>query len=144
MSHNAQDILDTILSRLRTLASTETVVGEPLTVGEVTLLPVIKITVGFAAGGGEGSSGDRKTGQGFGGGGGGGATVTPLGFIAWDGQQVRFIGIGKGRIETLVETVPELLRKLGITKKGEPAGEGKKRRGKSRGNEDEQTSGSDG
>ncbi len=135
MSHKAQDILDTILSRLHTLASTDTVVGEPLTVGEVTLLPVVKISVGFAAGGGEGSTGDKSSGSGFGSGGGGGATVSPVGFVAWDGHQLRFIGIGKGKIEMLMETVPEVLRKLGIIKKGEESGKGKRRKGKSRGDE---------
>ena len=117
MSHNPQDILDTILGRLRSLASTETVVGEPLTVGDVTILPVIKISVGFAAGGGEGSKEDDKPGHGAGGGGGGGATVSPVGFITYDGEKIKFVGVSKGRIDSLVESVPDLLKKLGITRK---------------------------
>jgi len=116
MSHNPKDILDTILERLRVLATTETVVGDPVTVDGITILPVIKLSVGFAAGGGEGKGEKDKAQSGAGsiGGGGGGASVTPVGFIAWDGEKVRFISVGKGKIESLVETVPEVLKKFGI------------------------------
>ncbi|MBM3329104.1 MAG: sporulation protein [Calditrichaeota bacterium] len=115
---NAQEIIDTILSRLKGLASTETVVGQPVTVGNVTLLPVIKVSIGFAAGSGEGSGGDEKRGQGSGGGGGGGggASVQPVGFLAYDGEQIRYIPVGKGKLDALLDTVPEILQKLGIAK----------------------------
>ncbi len=133
MSYSTQDTIDTILNRLRELARTETIVGNPIELGDVTLLPVIKINVGFGAGGGEGSSGasEDKTGKGFGGAGGGGASISPVGFLVWDGKNVKFIGIGKGKIDSLIETVPDLLRKFGITK-----GKGKdkdKEKGKSSG-----------
>ena len=120
MSHNPQDILDTILDRLKTLASTETVVGDPVKVGDVTILPMIKITVGFAAGGGEGGVED-KHGHGTGGGGGGGASVSPVGFITYDGKQIKFVSVSKGKIDTLIDTVPEVLRKLGIVRKDDKA-----------------------
>ena len=119
MSNQTKDILETILDKLRNLASTETVIGDPVEIGNMTILPVIKISVGFAAGGGEGSMEETKNAKGTGGGGGGGASVNPVGFIVIDGDDVKFIGIGKGKIEMLFETVPEVLRKLGITSKGE-------------------------
>jgi len=117
MSVYTKDILETILEKLRSLASTETVVGHPVQVGEITILPVIKISVGFAAGGGEGTGDEGKGMKGIGTGGGGGATVNPVGFIVLDGKDVRFVAIGKGKIEALFDTVPELLHKLGIKKK---------------------------
>ena len=117
MSVYTKDILETILEKLRSLASTETVVGHPVQVGEITILPVIKISVGFAAGGGEGTGEEGKGLKGTGSGGGGGASVNPVGFIVLDGKEVRFVGIGKGKIEALFETIPELLHKLGIKRK---------------------------
>ncbi len=133
MSHNPTDILDIILQRLHTLATTETVVGKPVTIGELTLLPVIKMSVGFVGGGFEGK-GEREKApgmNGMAGGGGGGANITPIGFISWDGDKVRFIGVGKGKIETLVEAVPEILKKVGINlsrfgSKGKDKGDGEK------------------
>ncbi|MDP8238199.1 MAG: spore germination protein GerW family protein [Candidatus Hatepunaea meridiana] len=132
MPNQTQEIIDTILTKLRNLASTETVVGEPIAVGEITILPVIKISVGFGAGGGEGSQGEGKNTKGVGGGGGGGASVNPIGFIVLDGKDVRFMGIGKGKFESLFETIPDLLRKFGITKKD---GQGKKGKGSKDGKE---------
>ena len=123
MSNTTQDILETVLDKLRVLASTETVVGDPIKVGEMTILPVVKIAVGFAAGGGEGTMELSKGGKGTGGGGGGGASVNPVGFIVLDGEDVRFVNIGKGKLDTLFETVPDLLRKFGLSKKD---GKGKK------------------
>lgn len=120
MSHSPQDILETIIERLRKLASTETVIGEPVTVGDVTILPVIRVSVGFAAGGGEGmgtsDKSDKSSGEGRGGGGGGGASISPVGFIVYDGQKVQFVNVSKGKIDSLIDTVPELLNKLGISK----------------------------
>jgi uncharacterized spore protein YtfJ len=127
MSNNAQDILDTILGRLKTLASTETVVGSPVTVGDVTLLPVVKVSVGFAAGAGSGGSGDKSNnGQGSGSGGGGGASITPVGFISYDGSEIKFIPVGKGKLDALFEAVPELIKKFGLggSKKGTDKKEG--------------------
>ncbi len=130
MSNKAQDILETILEKLRSLASTETVIGEPVELGDVTLMPVIKMSIGFGAGGGEGTLVEDKSGKGSGGGGGGGAQVTPIGFLIWDGDEVRFISVGKGKVESLIETVPELMTKFGIKFKG-----GKKSKGESEGKE---------
>ncbi|MBC8465951.1 sporulation protein, partial [bacterium] len=89
---------------------------QPVTVKDVTILPVIKMSVGFAAGGGEGKGGSDKSssGAGMASGGGGGASINPVGFIAIEGDKIRFIGVGKGKIETLVESVPELLKKMGF------------------------------
>ncbi len=117
MAHNPQDLLDTILDRLKSLASTETIIGEPVKVDNMTLLPVIKLSVGFVAVGGEGSAAKEKSSpaSGVGGGGGGGASVNPVGFICWDGENVKFIGVGKGKIESLVETIPEVMKKFGIS-----------------------------
>ena len=129
MSYKAQDIIETILAKLHSYASTETVVGDPVEVSGVTILPVIKLSVGFAAGGGDGSRQTEKNEKdiGGGGGGGGGASVQPVGFIVLDGKDVRFIGVtGKGRFEMLFDTVPDLLSKLGIIKRD---GRGKKGKG---------------
>ncbi len=115
MSHNPTDILDTILERLRSLATTETIVGKPVQVDNLTVLPVIKLSVGFASGGAEGKGEkDKSGGTGTVGGGGGGASVNPVGFITFDGEKVKFVAVGKGKIETLFETVPEVLKKVGL------------------------------
>jgi len=117
MPHSTEEILSTILEKLRHLASTETVVGQPVTVGNLVILPVIKITVGFAAAGAEGTGGkdtpNKSNATGTGGGGGGGANVTPVGFIVYDGGDIKFLSAaGKGGLENLIEAVPEMIEKI--------------------------------
>ena len=122
MSNSAQEILDTILGRLKTLANTETVIGQPVKAGDLTLLPVVKVSIGFAAGSGEGMGGDGKgTGKGGGGGGGGGASITPMGFIVLDGSDIRFVSTGKGTFDAILESVPGIISKFGGGKKKKKA-----------------------
>ena len=71
------DVIKTALDQLQYIAKTETVVGEPIKAGEVTLIPVSKVSIGFAAGGG----GGKETQAGSGAGTGGGVNVTPIAFI---------------------------------------------------------------
>ena len=70
----------------------------------------------FGAGVGQGNTDDKSDQSG--GGGGGGATVKPVGFLVWDGKEVKFVNVAsKGSIDNLVEMVPGLLKKFGLTKK---------------------------
>lgn len=122
MSNNATDILTTVLDKLRDFAKSETIVGEPVHIDNITILPVIRVSVGFAAGSGEGNNSNEKSGNsGNGGGGGGGAVVSPVGFIVYDGEKVQFVGTSKGKIDSLFDTIPEVLNKLGLTKKNKGA-----------------------
>ncbi len=82
MSNNVVDILKGVVGELREISKSETIIGQPITVGNRTVIPVVKISVGFGAGGGQGE--DEKKGSGFGGGGGGGARIEPAAFIIMD------------------------------------------------------------
>jgi len=144
MANKAEAIIDTILEKLQSFARTETVIGNPVEVGNTTILPVIKVSIGFGAGGGEGTIEDGKenktpSGGGGGGAGGGGVSIVPVGFIVVDDKGVRFLGMGKGKYDALFETVPDLLAKFGITKKegkGKGKGDKDKQEGKDKGSED--------
>lgn len=78
------DIIKTALDRMQYIAKTETVIGEPITAGEVTLIPVSRVSIGFAAGG---AGKDEKLGNGAGTG--GGIQVTPVAFIVVTGEKVQ-------------------------------------------------------
>jgi len=104
MTNNVVDILKGVVSELREIAKSETVIGQPITVGKTTVLPVIKLSVGFGAGGGQGE--DTKAMSGFGGGGGGGARIEPA------EKGVRFLATGKGKWDSIIEAVPGIARKV--------------------------------
>jgi len=83
-----QNFIDTLLDKMKTTIKSEAVIGEPITVGEVTLLPISKVSFGFGAGGE-----DLEKNNGFGGGSGGGATITPIGFIVVRGADVSLLPV---------------------------------------------------
>jgi len=114
MANNVTEIIRGVVEELKQIARTESIVGEPITIGKKTLVPIVRITVGFGAGGGEGS--DDKSRSGFGGGGGGGAKVEPAAFIVMDDSGISLLPVKPGAIDSLVEAIPALIGKLGKLK----------------------------
>lgn len=104
------DIIRGVVSELREVARTESIVGEPITVGNKTLVPIVRISVGFGAGGGEGS--DEKNRGGFGGGGGGGARVEPAAFIVIDEEGISLLPAKPGTIDSLIDAIPTAISKI--------------------------------
>ncbi len=104
----AQELIKTLMEELQGIAKTDTVIGEPIKVDEVSILPISKISVGFGAGGG----GDGK-GEG-GGGSGGGVLIEPVALIVISKGKAQIIPIkGKGiSLGKLVEIAPEIAVKL--------------------------------
>ena len=77
MSENSiKSIMDVTMDKLRAMVDANTIIGDPIVVGDVTLLPVSKVSFGLATGGSDFPS---KTQSGlFGGGGGAGVTIAPV------------------------------------------------------------------
>lgn len=104
---NIEDLLNQILEHLKSVAKTETVVGQQFTLGEFTCVPIIRIGMGFGSGSGD----DGKKGKG--GGVGGGLGVEPIGFLVTKGGEVSFISAKKGKgIEAIFDKVPDLMEKM--------------------------------
>jgi uncharacterized spore protein YtfJ len=103
--------LDAIFSHLENMFKAKTVIGDPIVIGEVTLVPVVNVTFGIGTGGGEGK--DAKE-QGAGGiGAGTGARLIPAAVIVIRGDQVSMLPIsGRSSLESIVEMVPEVVGKL--------------------------------
>ena len=109
MEFKPQDLISTIVEELKSMAKTESIVGEPIKVDGKTIIPVIKISMGFGGGGGEDTS-DKKGGTG--GGGGGGIKVEPVAFIVADEEEVSLLPIKPKSLDKVVEVVPELISKI--------------------------------
>lgn len=131
MSNNVVDILKGVVGELREIARSETIIGEPVTIGNRTVIPVVKITVGFGAGGGQGE--DEKSRSGFGGGGGGGTKIEPAAFIIIDEKGVSLLPVAKGKWENIIDAIPGIAKKISKLKD-------KLKKGKSEESEEEETS----
>ncbi len=104
----AQELIKTLMEELQGIAKTDTVVGEPVKVGDVVILPISKISIGFGAGGGGGEKGEG------GGGSGGGIMMEPVAFVVISKGKTRIVPIGgKGiSLGKLVEMAPEVAAKI--------------------------------
>ena len=110
---SAGAILSATIEKIRDLVDTSTIIGEPINAdGGVTIIPVSKVTYGFASGGADCPSKDPK--ELFGGGGGAGVTITPVAFlIISDGEvTLKHITAYDNAAERVVNLVPEMFDKV--------------------------------
>lgn len=110
MTAVASEIIGKLMEELRSVARTETILGQEIKVGEYSLIPVSRISLGLGAGGGQGSD-NKKTGEG--GGGGGGVVVTPIAFIVSKGEDISFHAIKPGGfLDSFFEQLPSVAEKI--------------------------------
>ena len=91
-----EQLADVVLSRILSRVGTRTVFGEPVTQGDITVVPVAKVSTRFGFGGGSGSSPakqDADASNGSGMGGGGDVKAKPLGYIEITPHGSRFMPI---------------------------------------------------
>ncbi|MBN2037829.1 MAG: hypothetical protein JW768_13900, partial [Chitinispirillaceae bacterium] len=91
------------------IAKTETVIGEPINAGNITLIPVSRVSIGFAAGG-AGKDDKCATGAGTG----GGINITPVAFIAVteDRVQVHPVTPDDPCLSRILEMAPEAIKQV--------------------------------
>ena len=76
------EVIKTSLENIKKVLDANTVIGEPITVlDDTAIIPISKISVGFASAGAEYSGKKELKSKNFGGGGGTGVTMTPVCFI---------------------------------------------------------------
>ena len=110
---SANGILATTIEKVRDLVDVSTIIGEPITLPEgITIIPVSKVTYGFASGGADFPSKNNK--ELFGGGGGAGVTITPVAFlVVSDGEvTLKHITAYDNAAERVVNLVPEMFDKV--------------------------------
>lgn len=104
MEH-VENLLKANLEEIERILSTKTVVGEPIKVENVTLIPLISIGFGFGAGGGQGQAQKSATGEGTGAATGGGGGIKPVGVVIVSDSAVR--------VEPIRGATANVLEKLG-------------------------------
>ncbi len=110
--NNISEIMETAIEEIRSMVDADTIIGNPIAAGEVTVIPVSKITFGIASGGVDLKN--KNNASNFGGGGGAGVSVVPICFIAVCDNNVRILNINnaEGFADKAVSLVPELFDKI--------------------------------
>ena len=110
---SAGAILASTIEKIRDLVDTSTIIGEAIYAeGGTTIIPVSKVTYGFALGGADfPSKGSKEL---FGGGGGAGVTITPVAFLVINNGDVtlKHITAYDNAAERVVNLVPEMFDKV--------------------------------
>lgn len=115
MSFNFNENVSVLFEKLEKFLTSKTVVGEPIQIGETTLVPIVSLSFGVGSGGGDGS--DDKGSKGFGSGGGVGAKATPTAVIVIKGDKVELLPLkSQGGLEKLLDMVPEIVSKIEVKK----------------------------
>ena len=123
--HPIEALMKTTMDSIKEMVDVNTILGDPVETPDGTvILPVSRVTFGFAAGGsefhgatdqaggqaqaggGDGAAGDLP----FGGGAGAGITVQPVAFLVVGQGQIRALPVDGGAIiDRLIDLVPSLL-----------------------------------
>ena len=116
MSQNLPNMLENTIGKIREMVNVNTVVGDPITAGDVTILPISKISIGLGGGGSDFVSKNPNTKENpFGGGVGAGVKVTPVAFLIIKEGSVRVLPVANPANTTadrLVEMIPDTLDKI--------------------------------
>lgn len=110
---NLTDNVKAIFQEMEDFLTTKAVVGEPIEVGAVTLIPVIDVTFGMGTGGGTGEGVKSDIKQKGGSGAGLGARISPTAVIVIKEEDISVIPInGHGGLERLIDMVPDVVKKI--------------------------------
>jgi len=112
-----KQVIDASLENIKKVLDADAVVGTPITLsGDVTIIPISKVSCGFTSGGVDFDSkvNPRRDMPHFGGGNAAGMSVTPLTFIVISGGEVRLMnvnGTGVSSDSAIVNTISDLVDK---------------------------------
>lgn len=110
-STSLKDNLDTLFIDLEKFLTTETVIGEPIVIGETTIVPIVSVSFGCGTSGGAGidSKGKGASGAGIG----AGAKIIPNAVLVIKNNEVTMLPIKEGsNMDKLMAMVPGILSKL--------------------------------
>ncbi len=112
--HPIQGIMDTTMQKIKEMVDVNTIVGDPMTTPDgTTIIPISKVSFGFASGGADIATKNQTNSQPFAGGSGAGITITPIAFMVVSGADIRLIHVANNvtTVDKVVEMVPEIIDK---------------------------------
>lgn len=115
--HPIGDLMGEIVDKVREIADANTIVGQPIVTGEVTIIPISRLSVGVGSGGTEFGSKHKKPEDNscFGGGAGAGINLIPVGFLVVKDGSVKLLPVAPPAattVDRVVEMVPEAIDKI--------------------------------
>ena len=116
--HPIGDLMETTMEKIRQMVDVNTIVGQPIVTADgITLIPVSKVSFGFASGGSDFQTKQQQAGadNAFSGGSGAGVKITPVSFIVIKNGDVRILHIAPpadSAVDRIIENAPEIVDKI--------------------------------
>jgi len=127
--HPIEGLMQTAMESLKTMVDVNTILGDPVeTPDGAVIVPVSRVSFGFAAGGSEfataGGKGSAEH-HPFGGGSGAGIALNPGAFLVVSRESVRLLPVSQSAIyDRLIDAVPQLLDRIQGMVQGERTTDG--------------------
>ncbi|HEY9062458.1 MAG TPA: GerW family sporulation protein [Pseudobacteroides sp.] len=126
--HPIQGLMNTAMSNIKEMVDVNTIVGDAVQAPDGTvIIPISKVTFGFAAGGGEynnccevdsnkddddDSEGKKASKFPFAGGSGAGVSIVPIGFMVVGNDQVKLLPVDtNSSLDKVLDMIPEIVNK---------------------------------
>lgn len=124
--HPIQDLMNVTMDKIRQMVDSNTIVGKPIATEDgITILPVSKVSFGFASGGTDFDGKNAANKNLFGGGSGAGVNIQPVAFLVVKDGCVRTIQLSdsSNTVDRALTMIPELVEKVSalLNKKEAPA-----------------------
>lgn len=126
--HPIQGLMKTAMENLKEMVDVNKIIGDAVETPDGTIIiPVSRVTFGFAAGGSDFESGGEQGGQNqvqdgfkpFGGGSGGGVSVQPVAFLVVGQGQVRLLPVDRhALLDRLIDLAPQVINQIELLFKG--------------------------
>ena len=131
--HPIESLMMTAMSSIQNMVDVNTIIGEPIeTNGGITIIPISKVSFGFAAGGSEflnetikeytrkERDEDIEYRLPFGGGAGAGVSINPVAFLVVQGESVKLMPVEHvSCVDKLLDYIPDLIQKINDMTKNE-------------------------
>ena len=118
MNNNVEGLMGVSVEKIRELVDANTVVGAPMQMGDgITLIPVSKVSYGFASGGTDLTT--KQPSDLFGGGAGAGIHITPVAFLTIKDGEINLLPVVSkpDSLDRLISMIPDAVDKLTKVKK---------------------------
>ncbi len=114
MENKVQELMGLSIDKIKEMVDVNTVIGEPMVLADgMTLIPVSRVSYGFASGGSDLPT--KGTQELFGGGGGAGINIIPIAFLVINDGNVRVVPMVStpDSLNQIVNMVPDVVNRIG-------------------------------
>lgn len=115
--HPINDLMSTTMEKIHSMVDANTIIGTPIQADGVTLIPISRLSFGFASGGSDfvGKNQKPEAANNFGGASGAGVKLEPVAFLIVKGESVKLLPVTPGpssATDRIIDAVPEVVDKV--------------------------------